>query len=174
MLLQAASTRQIPAVMHPVAAVKQRAFMMVAYFGYLVATFANVPPQGGVALGPVFAGRRIHHPDNDCPSSSATTAADSPAVPHVFVSAAQPYRNGSETMAAFGRFLPFVTGRNWPVAAWQGYTPARCHLLLTCRPCFAQGQGCRRHLSCILCTLCFSATDMSSSVGHLMRSWVTA
>lgn len=108
MLLQAASTRQIPAVMHPVAAVKQRAFMMVAYFGYLVAAFANVPPPGGVALGPVFAGRRIHHPDNDCPSSSATTEADSPAVPHVFVSAAQPYRNGSETMAAFGRKPPLT------------------------------------------------------------------
>ena len=117
MLLQAASTRQIPAVMHPVAAVKQRAFMMVAYFGYLVAAFANVPPPGGVALGPVFAGRRIHHPDNDCPSSSATTEADSPAVPHVFVSAAQPYRNGSETMAAFGRFRPITTGRNRPIAA---------------------------------------------------------
>lgn len=43
--------------MHPVAAVKQRAFMMVTYFGYLVAAFANMPPKGVVAIGPVFAGR---------------------------------------------------------------------------------------------------------------------
>ncbi|AZZ44279.1 hypothetical protein C1896_04775 [Pseudomonadaceae bacterium SI-3] len=67
-----------------------------------------------------------------------------------------------------GRFLPVVTGRNWPVAAWQGYTPARCNLLLTSRPCSAQGQGCRRHLSCILCMLCFSAIRRSSDakLGH--------
>lgn len=102
--------------MHPVAAVKQRAFMMVAYFGYLVAAFANVPPKGGVALAPVFGGRRIHHPDNDCPSSSATPAAGSPAVPHVFVSAAQPYRNGSETMAAFSRIVPVLSGCIGPLA----------------------------------------------------------
>lgn len=116
MLLQATSTRPLPVVMHPVAAVKQRAFMMVTYFGYLVAAFANMPPKGVVAIGPVFAGRRIHHPDNDCPRTSATPAAGSPAVPPVFISAAQPYRNGSETMAAFGRLLPLTRDSCRPIA----------------------------------------------------------